>query len=116
MTYALGRYITTASFLAVFLASHLCFVVRPVEPDLIPAQSISYKHFMDIAAYVLPVVSWIILPVLRVHELEAIALLYVPEALCFVFAYTTQFMTLLLNVAVNAACSVGGIDSGVKLD
>ena len=116
VTYALGRYMTTASLLAVFLASHMCFVIRPIEPDLVPAQSISYKHFMDIAAYVLPVVSWIILPVLRVHELEAIVLLYVPEALCFVFAYTIQFITLLLDVAVDAACSVSGIDSGVKLD
>lgn len=116
VTYAMGRYLTTASFIAVLLASHLCFVVRPIEPDLIPAQSISYKHFMDIAAYVLPIVSWILLPVLRVHELEAIVLLYLPEAFCFVFAYTIQFLTLLLNVAVDTACSVSGVDSGVKLD
>jgi hypothetical protein len=116
VTAALDRYVTTASFLAVLIASHLCFVVQPIEPDLIPAQSISYKHFMYIAAYLLPVVSWILLPVLRVHELEAITLLYAPEALCFVFAYTMHFLTLLLTVAVDAACCMSGIDNGSKID
>ena len=116
VTVALDRYLTTASFLAVLLASHLCFVVRPVEPDLLPAQTISYKHFMDIAAYVIPVISWVLLPVLRVHELEAIALLYFPEALCFVFAYVMNFATLLLTVAVDAACSMTGLDNGSKHD
>jgi hypothetical protein len=116
VTVALDRYLSTASFLSVLLASHLCSVVRPVEPDLIPAQTISYKHFMNIAAYAIPVISWILLPVLRVHELEAIALLYIPEALCFVFGYTMNFATLLLSVAVDAACTMGGINNGSKHD
>ncbi|KAJ1467702.1 hypothetical protein T484DRAFT_1755659 [Baffinella frigidus] len=113
---ALDRYVTTASFLSVLVASHLCLVVRPIESDLVPAQKVSYGHLMDIAAYALPVVSWVLLPVLQVHELEAIALLYVPEVLCFVFAYIMQFVTLLLNVAVDAACSVCGAVGYVKLD
>jgi hypothetical protein len=116
VTVALDRYLTTASFLSVLLASHLCFVVRPVEPDLLPAQIISYKHFMDIASYAIPVVSWVLLPVLRVHELEAIALMYFPEALCFVFVYVMNFATLLLAVAVDAACAMTGLDNGSKHD
>lgn len=111
VTTALHRYATTASFLAVLLASHLCLAVRPLSSDLVPAQTLSCR-VMHVASYALPVLVWMLLPVLRVHELEAIALLYVPEALCFTFAYSLQFVTLLLNVAVTAACSLCGAGSG----
>lgn len=113
VTAALLRYTTTASFISVLLASHLCLVVRPTRNDLVPAQNISYGSFMDIMAYTIVVFSWVLLPVLRVSELEAIALLYVPEILCFAFAYAMQFVTLVLNVVVMAAFSVGG---GMKRD
>jgi hypothetical protein len=106
---ALQTYMTTASFLAVLIASHLCLVVHPLVPDIIPAQKISYGYVMRVAAYTLPILCWVLLPVLRVHELEAIVLLYVPEALCFTFAYVLQFTTLLLRVATVACCSVGGV-------
>jgi hypothetical protein len=112
VTAALWRYTTTASFLSVLLASHLCLVVRPTRPDLVPAQKLTYGYFMDSCAYALVLFSWVLLPILRVSELEAIALLYVPEALCFVFAYTMQLVTLLLNVMVAAAFSVGGGGGG----
>jgi hypothetical protein len=109
VTEALHRYTTSASFLSVLLASHLCCVVRPINPGLVQAQNILYGRVMDCATFVLPVLSWILLPVLRVHALEAITLLYVPEALCMVFVYAIQFATLLLHVAVTAACSVAGV-------
>jgi hypothetical protein len=109
VTFTLTRYITTASFVSVLLASHLCLVVRPLDPELVPAQKLSYGYFMDVAAYVIPISSWILLPVFRVHALEAIVLLYLPEALCFVFAYTIEVITLLLNVAVVAGCSMWGV-------
>lgn len=116
VTSALVRYTTTASFVAVLLASHLCLVVRPISSDLVPAQKLLYGRFMDVTAYVIPVVSWILLPVFRVHELEAIVLLYVPDALCFVFAYAIEFTTLLLNVAVGAGCSIGGTRDTERID
>lgn len=116
VTFALDRYTTTASFIAVLLASHLCLVVRPLDNDLVPAQILSYGRFMAVASYVIPVVSWILLPVLRVHELEAIALLYIPDALCFVFAYTIEFVAILLNVATVAGCSICGIGAGRSTD
>jgi hypothetical protein len=112
VTLALGRYVTTASFISVLLASHLCLVVRPLYTDLVPAQKMTYGYFMDTSAYVLPVVSWILLPVLRVHELEAIVLLYIPDAFCFVFEYVIRFTTLLLNVVVVTGCSICGIGDG----
>jgi hypothetical protein len=108
----LGRYATTASFVSVHLASHLCLVVRPLVADLVPAQKLSYGNFMDVAAYIIPLASWILLPVLRVHELESIVLLYVPDAFCFLFTYILEFTTLLLNVAVVAGCSMCGIGPG----
>jgi hypothetical protein len=106
---ALQTYMTTASFLAVLIASHLCLVVHPLIPDLVPAQRFSYGYVMRVSAYALPVLCWVLLPVLRVHELEAIALLYIPEALCFTFAYVLQFTTILLRVATVACCSIGGV-------
>jgi hypothetical protein len=114
VTFALCRYMTTASFISVLLASHLCLVVRPLYTDLIPAQKVAYGYFMDMCAYAIPVVSWILLPVLRVHELEAIVLLYIPDVLCFVFDYVIRFTNVLLNVGVIAGCSICGIgDMGV---
>jgi len=101
----LQKYFTTASFLSVLLTSHICFV-QPISSDLVPAQKLSYGRMMKFFAYVLPMLCWVILPVLRVHELEAIALLYVPEATCFAFAFALQFTTLMLNVAVSAICSL----------
>ena len=69
---------------------------------------------MGSATFLLPVLSWILLPVLRVHALEAITLLYIPEVLCIVFAYAIQFATLLLRVAAAAGCSVAGIGDVAK--
>jgi hypothetical protein len=103
----LQRYATTASFLSVILASHLCLVVRPIQPDLVHSQNFFYGYCMRSAAYAIPVLCWVLLPVFRVHELEAIALIYVPEALCFAFQYVMQFTMLLLHVAVVSICSVG---------
>ena len=111
----LNRYITTASFLSVLLASHLCLVVSPIKSDLLQAQRISYGYIMRVAAYAIPIICWILIPVLRVNELEAMVLLYTPEALCFVFAHILQFVSLLLHVAVVSVCSVVGI-SGIKND
>jgi hypothetical protein len=109
VTFALWRYMTTASFVSVLLASHLCLVVRPINSDLVPAQKFAYGYFMDISAYSIPVIAWILLPVLRVHELEAIALLFIPDALCFVFEYVIRVTNLLLNVGVIAGCALCGI-------
>ena len=109
VTEALRRYTTSASFLSVLLASHLCCAVRPINPGLVQAQGLLYGRVMGIATFVLPVMSWVLLPILRVHALEALTLLYVPEVLCTVFAYAIQFATLLIQVAVAAGCSVAGI-------
>ena len=109
VTETLHRYTTSASFLSVLLASHLCCAVRPIDPNLVQTQNILYGRVMGSATFVLPVLSWILLPVLRVHALEAITLLYVPEVLCIVFAYAIHFATLLLRVAVATGCSVAGI-------
>jgi hypothetical protein len=108
ITVALVTYTTTASFLAVLISSHLCLVVHPLVPDLVPVQHFSYGYVMRGVAYALPFFCWVLIPVLRVHAIEAIVLLYVPEALCFVFAYVMNFTTLLLHLAVVSACSVGG--------
>ena len=112
VTETLRRYTTSASFLSVLLASHLCCAVRPINPNLVHAQNILYGRVMGSATFVLPVLSWILLPVLRVHALEALTLLYVPEVLCTIFAYAINFVTLLLRMSVTAGCSVAGI-SGV---
>jgi hypothetical protein len=104
----LQRYTATASFVSVLAAAHLCFAVRPAIPDLVPAQAISYGRVMGVAAYMLPVLCWILLPVLRVHELEAIALLFYPEALCFVFAHALQLAALVLHLVATTACLVAG--------
>ena len=104
----LQRYATTASFVSVLVASHLCFAVRPAVPDLVPAQAVSYGRVMDVMAYVLPLFSWVLLPVLRVHELEAITLLFYPEAVCFVFAHALQLTTLVIQLVVTTGCLVGG--------
>ena len=85
-----------------------------MQPDLIQSQNMSYGCVTRVAAYALPVMCWVLLPVLRIHELEAIVLLYLPEALCFIFAHTIQFAMLLLHVAVVSACSVAGIAGGVN--
>lgn len=103
VAFALTRYATTASFLAVLLASHMCCIVRPVNPTLVPAQALLYGNFMGAVAYALPVLVWVLLPVLRVHELEAIVLLYVPEVLCFVFAYSLHLMTSVLHLVTVVA-------------
>ena len=108
----LNRYITTSGFLSVSIASHFCFSIRPLQPNLIQSQKILYGCVTKLAAYVLPVLCWILLPVLRIHELEAIVLIFIPEALCFVFAHCLHFATLLLNVAVLSACSVIGVAGG----
>ena len=108
----LNRYITTSGFLPVLVASHLCFAIRPVKSDLVQSQKISYGCMTKVAVYLIPILCWILLPIFHIHELEAIVLLYVPEALCFVFAHGLQFATLLLNVAVLSACSVVGIAGG----
>jgi hypothetical protein len=112
VTTTLDKYITTATFLSVLLASHFCIAIRPMQPDLVQSQKLLYGYVTRVSAYTLPVMCWIILPVLRVHELEAIVLLYVPEALCFLFAHAIQFSTLLLHVAVVSTCSVMGIAGG----
>jgi hypothetical protein len=104
----LNHYITAASFLSVILASHLCLVVRPVNMNIVQTRTISYGCVARFVAYMLPVVCWILLPILRIHELEAIVLLYTPEALCFVYEHLVRFTTLLLQVAVVSACSVVG--------
>jgi hypothetical protein len=104
----LARYATTASFVSVLVASHLCFAVRPAIPDVAHAQALSYGRVMGAAAYALPALSWVLLPVLRVHELEAITLLFLPEALCLIFASALQMATLLLHLATTTACLVGG--------
>jgi hypothetical protein len=111
ITTALHRYPTTANFLSVLLASHMCVSVRPWSVYLVPVQSTSYGMIMPCMAYVIPVLSWILLPILRIHELEAVALLYIPEAMCFIFAYALQFTTLLVHLAVVAGCSVCGFGS-----
>ena len=111
VTEALHRYTTSAGFLSVLLASHLCCAVRPINPGLVQAQDLLYGRVMDIAMFVLPVMSWNLLPILRVQALEAITLLYVPEVLCTVFAYAIRFATLLLQVAVATGCSMVGIGS-----
>ena len=105
----LNHYITVASFLSVIFASHLCFVVRPVQLNIVQTRTISYGCVSRFVAYLLPVVCWILLPILRIHELEAIVLLYTPEALCFVFEHIVRFINLLLQVAVVSACSVGRV-------
>jgi len=109
VTATLRRYATTASFLSVLLASHMCISIRPVSADLVPAQMIFYGCIMRGAAYIIPVLCWLVLPILRVHGLEAIALLYVPEAVCFTFACTLQFTTLVLHIAVTSMCAVTGV-------
>lgn len=111
VTIALHRYTTTASFLSVLLASHMCICVCPCSADLVPAQAVSYNYIIRSVAYIMPVLCWVLLPILRVHELEAIALLYVPEMVCFTFAYTLQFTILVLHIATTALCSVTGIGS-----
>ena len=111
ITTALHRYTTTASFLSVLLASHMCLSVRPWSVYLVPAQSTSYGIIMRCMAYIIPVLSWVLLPILRIHELEAVALLYLPEAMCFVFAYALHFTTFLVHVGVVAGCSVCGVGS-----
>jgi hypothetical protein len=105
----LHHYPTTASFLSVLLASHICTSVGPSTPDLVPAQMISYKYIMKTMAYILPLFCWTVLPILRVHELEAIALLFFPEAVCFLFAFTLQFTSLAIHIAVTAMCTLSGI-------
>jgi hypothetical protein len=114
VTEVLIRYSTSASFLSVLIATHLCCVVRPINPGLVQAQQILYGHVMGSAAFLIPILSWILLPVLRVHALESIILIYAPEMLCGVFAYAMQFATLLLRVAVAAGCSVAGINGVEK--
>ena len=113
VTEALQRYTSTAGFLCVLLSSHLCYTVRPINPNLVPAQNLLYGRVMDSATFILPLLFWILLPVVRVHALEVIALLYIPEVLCTVFAYTLQFTTLLIHVAVDAGCSVAGVGAAV---
>jgi len=105
----LQRYAATASFVSVLTAAHLCFAVRPASPDLVPAQAVSYGRAMGVAAYLLPVLCWVLLPVLRVHELEAIALLFYPEALCFVFAHALQLAALVLHLVATSGCMVAGL-------
>jgi hypothetical protein len=109
VTMALHRYATTASFLSVLLASHMCISIRPCSVDLVPVQAVSYGYIMRGVAYILPLICWVLLPILRVHELEAVALLYVPEAVCFAFAYTLQFATVVIHIAITAMCSVFGV-------
>jgi hypothetical protein len=106
---ALQRYTTTAGFMSVLLASHFCLGVRPTQTDMVHAHGIVYGYFMSVAAYILPLVCWVLIPVFRVHELEALALIYIPETICFIFQYTLQFFTLFLHIAVVSACSLGGI-------
>jgi hypothetical protein len=105
---ALRRYANIASFLAVILASHLIFSVRP-RYNLVPAQALLYGRLMVVASYAIPLLSWLVLPVLRVHELEAIVLLYVPEALCYAFEWTLRFGTLLLQMVVDTTCCMCGV-------
>lgn len=109
ISYTLHRYATTSSFLSVLLSSHICMSVGPSTHDLVPAQIISYGYIMKSAAYILPLFCWTVLPILRVHELEAIVLLFVPEVLCIAFAYTLQFTTILVQIAVTSICTVSGI-------
>ena len=108
----LNKYFTAASFLSVLLASHLCFSVRPMTPGVVHAQHISYGYVTRVAAYAIPLLCWVLLPILHVHELEAIVLLYTPETLCFIFAHCMHFCMLLLQVAAVTVCSVAGIESG----
>jgi hypothetical protein len=108
VTLALTRYTTTASFTSIMLASHLCFAVRPTSKDLVPAQRVVYGFVTGAAAYALPLLAWVVLPILRVHELEAIVLLFVPEALCFMFACALQFVSTVLHIGVTAAAAERG--------
>jgi hypothetical protein len=103
----LGTYVTTASFLSVLIASHLCLVIKPMQSNRLVQP---YGHLIkSVGAYAIPIISWILLPILRVHELEAVFLLFIPELLCFVFAHMMKFTTLILQVAVVSVCSVAGI-------
>ena len=110
----LNHYVTAASFLSIILSSHLCFVVRPVKLNIVTTRTISYEGVTRFAAYLLPVFCWILLPVLRVHELEAIVLLYTPEALCFIFGHVLSFSILLLQVGVVSACGIMGVSGSDK--
>jgi len=102
----LRNYPTSAGFLSVLLGSHLCLSVYPTSADLLPGQAIWYGRFMPALAFVIPIISWLLLPILRVHELEAIALLYVPEVICFTFAHVLQFFTIFLDLSVATVCSL----------
>lgn len=102
----LRNYPTSAGFLSVLLGSHLCLSVHPRTVDLIPGQAMWYERIMPALAFVIPILSWLLLPILRVHELEAIALLYVPEVICFIFAHVLQFVTIFLDLSVVTVCSL----------
>jgi hypothetical protein len=101
--FTLARYATTASFLSILLASHLCFAVRPMNTDLVPAQALLYGGLMNGAAYALPLIAWVVLPILRVDAVEFVFLLYVPEVICFLFAYLLQFTTTVLHIVAVVA-------------
>jgi hypothetical protein len=109
VTVALNRYMNTASFLSIILSSHLCYSVKPMIPRLVHSQKFAYQYTTKTAAYIVPLTCWVILPILPVHELEAIVLLFLPEALCFVFAHCVYFLSLILQVAVISICSVSMI-------
>jgi hypothetical protein len=109
VTVALDRYMNTASFLSILLSSHFCYSVKPMIPRLVQSQKFAYQYITKFAAYIIPITCWVILPVLPVHELEAIVLLFLPEALCFVFVHCVYFFTLILQVAVVSICSVSMI-------
>ena len=113
VTVALDRYMNTASFLSVLLSSHFCYSVKPMIPRLVQSQRFAYEYVTKFAAYIIPITCWVVLPVLPVHELEAIVLLFLPEALCFVFMYCIYFFTLILQVAVVSVISVSMMGSKV---
>lgn len=102
----LSLYTSTAAFLAVIMAGHLCVAVRPAVRDLVPLQPLTYGVGMRVAAFAVPVLSWMLLPIFRVHSLEVIAMIYSPEALCFAFAYASQVVATLVQVCVVAFCNL----------
>ena len=55
ITTTLNRYITTSGFLSVLVASHLCFAIRPIQPDVVQSQKISYEYVTKKASYVLAI-------------------------------------------------------------
>ena len=109
VTVALNRYMNTASFISVLLSSHLCYSVKPMMPRLLHSQKFAYQYITKFSAYMIPLICWIVLPILPVHELETIVLLYLPEGLCFIFTHCVYFSSLILQVAVVSICSVSMI-------